>query len=109
MSDRVVEPEIDVMPRRLIDKKKADNVIGVLSSLDCVSDVLIVSHNYSGGTGYAVGRFIIRIKTSERVDEAAKRISEVCRDLFPHGYDIRIGRFTKTRPTLKDYLSGKER
>jgi methyl-coenzyme M reductase subunit D len=48
----------------------------------------------------AVSRIILKSKNADRVVE---KIHDICRELMPFGYSIRIGKFTKDYPTLHDY------
>ncbi|MEM2128291.1 MAG: methyl-coenzyme M reductase operon protein D [Candidatus Methanomethylicaceae archaeon] len=99
------KPEIEILPRRLMPSKKAEDFAALLKYTGMVSEVLFQRHNYSGG-GYMVGRFILLI--SENSPETViGKIKPLCEQVMPYGYDIRVGRFTKPRPTVKDYLAGR--
>ncbi|MGC8935824.1 MAG: methyl-coenzyme M reductase operon protein D [Candidatus Methanomethylicaceae archaeon] len=99
------KPEIEILPRRLMPSKKAEDFASLLKDTGMISEVLFQRHNYSGG-GYMVGRFvlILGVSTPEAVIE---KIKPLCEQVMPYGYDIRIGRFIKPRPTVKDYLTGR--
>lgn len=106
MSEQGVQPEIEIMPRRLMPKKKADDLILLIKDTEHVIDVLIHSHSYKGGDEI-IGRFFIRIADKSKADEVLGKLKPVFEQSMPFGYDVRIGRFTKTKPTIKDYLTGK--
>jgi methyl coenzyme M reductase subunit D len=99
------KPEIEILPRRLMSSKKAEDFAALLKDTGMISEVLLQRHNYSGG-GYMVGRFILLL--SEFSPEAViEKIRPLCEQVMPYGYDIRVGRFTKPKPTVKDYLRGR--
>ncbi len=99
------KPEIEILPRRLMPSKKAEDFAALLKDTGMISEVLFQRHNYSGG-GYMVGRFILLL--SEHSPETViGKIKPLCEQVMPYGYDIRVGRFTKPRPTVKDYLAGR--
>jgi methyl coenzyme M reductase subunit D len=106
MSSADVEPEIEIMPKRLMPEKKAEDVIQLVKGVEGVSDVLVQTYNYHGG-GLIVGRFIVRVISKSKVDEILNKLKPLLEQTMPFGYDVRIGRFTKTKPSLKDLVSGK--
>ncbi len=53
-----------------------------------------------------VGSFFLELESHDAVEETVEQIREVCDELIPFGYDLEIGRYTKYRPTLTDYLKG---
>ncbi|WP_456472001.1 methyl-coenzyme M reductase operon protein D [Methanocaldococcus sp.] len=46
------------------------------------------------------GRFIITLSDDSEIEE----IKKICEEMFPFGYDIRVGKFLKDKPTVTDYL-----
>ncbi|ENN96463.1 methyl-coenzyme M reductase operon protein D [Methanocaldococcus villosus KIN24-T80] len=46
------------------------------------------------------GRFIVTLSD----DSELEKIKKICEEMFPFGYDIRVGKFLKDRPTVTDYL-----
>jgi methyl-coenzyme M reductase subunit D len=46
------------------------------------------------------GRFWITLKDDSELDE----LKEICEELFPFGYNIKVGKFLKDRPTVTDYM-----
>jgi len=102
------KPDIEIMPERLMDKKKADDLIAIIKGMDHVSDVGIRKHKYVG-SGYLVGRFIVILKEEADVEEVIEKLRPVCDQMMPYGYYVRVGRFVKPRPTVSDYLRGTAR
>jgi len=99
------KPEIEIMPRRLMPREKAEDFASLLKETGMILDVLLQRHDYLGG-GYMVGRFIL-ILSEFSPEYVVEKIRPLCEQVMPYGYDIRIGRFTKPRPTVKDYLTGR--
>lgn len=100
--------EIEVMPRRLMGSKKSTDLAAIMRETEGVEEVLTHGPKYSGG-GAMTGRFILVLKEGYNPEEIIERIRPVCEQTMPYGYDIRVGQFTKPRPTVKDYLRGLER
>ncbi|WP_423792831.1 methyl-coenzyme M reductase operon protein D [Methanocaldococcus indicus] len=46
------------------------------------------------------GRFIVTLKDDSEID----KIHEICKELFPFGYNLKVGKFLKDKPTVTDYL-----
>ncbi|ADG12954.1 methyl-coenzyme M reductase operon protein D [Methanocaldococcus infernus] len=46
------------------------------------------------------GRFIVTLSD----DSELEKIEEICKEMFPFGYDIKVGKFLKEKPTVTDYL-----
>ena len=46
------------------------------------------------------GRFWITLKDDSEVD----KIEEICKSLFPYGYNIKVGKFTRSKATVTDYM-----
>jgi methyl coenzyme M reductase subunit D len=98
-------PDIEIMPERLMNREKADDIIAMIRNIDHVSDVDTRKHKYVGG-GYLVGRFIVMLKEGADVEKVIEKLRPVCSQMMPYGYRIRVGRFVKPRPTVSDYLRG---
>jgi methyl coenzyme M reductase subunit D len=98
-------PDIEIMPERLMDKKKADDLIVIMKDINHVLDVETRKHKFVGG-GFLVGRFIVILKESADVEEVIETLRRICSQTLPLGYNIRVGRFVKPRPTVSDYLRG---
>ncbi|MBC7120234.1 MAG: hypothetical protein H5T33_01440 [Candidatus Methanosuratus sp.] len=100
--------EIEVMPRRLMSDKKAKDLAAIMRDTEGVEEVLTQGPRYSGG-GSLTGRFIIVVKAGFSPEEIIAKLRPVCDQTMPYGYDMRIGQFTKPKPTVKDYIRGLER
>ncbi|MGQ9759782.1 MAG: methyl-coenzyme M reductase operon protein D [Candidatus Methanomethylicaceae archaeon] len=99
------KPEIEIMPKRLMASIKAEDFAELLKDTGMISEVLFQRHEYSGG-GYVVGRFIL-ITSALSPEDVIEKIRPLCDQVMPYGYYIRVGRFTKPRPTVKDYIKGR--
>lgn len=99
------KPEIEIMPKRLMPSAKAEDFAQLLKETGMISEVLFKKHKYSGG-GYLVGRFILIISFPSP-EEVIEKIRPLCEQVMPYGYYVRVGRFTKPRPTVKDYIEGR--
>jgi len=108
VSDSIELQEIDLMPRRLMNFKQGEPLVRALDADDRVAEVLIHGPKYHDGK-QVIGRFIIRLTPGTAPDEVLEAFKTMFESTMPFGYDVRIGRFTKPKPTVKDYLSGKVR
>lgn len=95
--------EIEVMPRRLMSMDKAREFVELVKSTGSIIEVLLHKHKYYDGR-YLVGRFILLIDGSP--EEIIEKITPICKQMMPYGFDIRVGKFTKPRPTVSDYIRG---
>jgi len=98
------EPEIEIFPDRLLSSETAEKLIARLRRIKNVVGVFVHGMSYYNSDEFAVSRIIVRVAKQEYVDEVAERIKEVCRSMLPFSFKLRVGRFTKTRPTVSDYL-----
>lgn len=103
MPDYSGTPDIDIMPRRLMEQKKSDEFVQIIKDMNEVSDVGVKTHNWRGG-GYLAGRFIIILKKGTDAETVAAKLKPIMDQMMPYGYDVHYGRFTKPRPTVKDYI-----
>ncbi len=99
-------PEIEVMPRRLMSAKRGEPLLSALNGDDRIVEVLTHGPKYHDGK-HVIGRFIIRLIPDSAPGEVIEALKPIFESAMPHGYDVRIGRFTKPKPTVKDYLSGR--
>ena len=51
-----------------------------------------------------VGSFFIEIESEEFLEEALAEIKAVCDRTIPFGYTMDVGRYSKYKPTLTDYM-----
>jgi methyl-coenzyme M reductase subunit D len=100
-----IPPEIEIMPRRLMPKSKAEEFVNLIKNTGLVKEVLIYKQKYSDGKSYLANRFILIININSP-EEVIEKIKPICNQMMPYGYDIRIGRFIKLRPTVSDYIRG---
>lgn len=98
------EQEIEIMPRRLMSMDKAEEFVNLIKSTGLINEVLLYKHKYYDGR-YLVGRFILLINRVTP-EEVIEKITPICEQMMPYGFDIRIGKFTKPRPTVSDYIRG---
>ncbi|MCQ8891931.1 MAG: hypothetical protein NQU41_00950 [Candidatus Methanosuratincola sp.] len=105
MSQQAHFREIEVMPRRLMSDKKAMDLAAIMRDTEGVEEVLTHGPRFSGG-GRLTGRFIIVVKSGFTPEDVIAKLKPVCDQSMPYGYDVRVGQFTKPRPTVKDYLRG---
>lgn len=108
MPDKTEARELQIFPRRLMDSKKADDFVALLKEMPEVEEVFIHGPSYKGG-GHIVGSVIIRVHPGVSISETTERIKPICEQYMQFGFDLRAGQFTKTRPTVKDYVTGKLR
>ena len=46
------------------------------------------------------GRFWITLSDDSELD----KLDAICKEMFPFGYNLRVGKFLKDRPTVTDYI-----
>ena len=51
-----------------------------------------------------VGSFFVEIESEEFVEETVAKIKEICDRTIVHGYTMDVGRYSKYKPTLTDYM-----
>jgi methyl coenzyme M reductase subunit D len=95
--------DLYILPRRLMDPKKAQELIAIIKEMKEVINVEIVKMSYSGG-GYVVGRFILSLKGDADADKIMAQLKPILDQMMPYGYDADRGVFIKPRKTVKDYL-----
>jgi len=96
--------EIEITPHRLLGKNTTRKLLKFLGSIPSVTNMLLDSIDYKDGTGSLTKRIIVQVKDTSQIDTVLIDIEGLCRNLLPAGHDVRVGRFTKTRPTVSDYL-----
>jgi methyl-coenzyme M reductase subunit D len=94
-----IRPEIQIFPYRLMSEERAQKLVEVLYGVEGVSNI---SFN---GPGNMVGWLWVELlEMNGDGVETVSEICEVCTRYLPFGYEIQVGRFTKYRPTIADYL-----
>ncbi len=86
--------------------EKGESLVSALNGDDRVVEVLIHGPKYRDGK-QIIGRFIIRLVPGTAPEVILSSFKPTFESTMPFGYDVRIGRFTKPKPTVKDYLSGR--
>ena len=51
-----------------------------------------------------VGSFFVEVESKDFVDQVLEGVTEVCEKLLPFGYNLDVGRYSKFKPTLTDYM-----
>jgi len=124
--------EVEVFPHRYLKAKTTEKFLNEIYSLETVERVVIhgqplpktVYYGPARGTSVhhserkvinvhgvpveltvMAGRFWITLKDDSEID----KIEEICRSLFPFGYNIKIGKFTRDKATVTDYIKYGER
>lgn len=54
-----------------------------------------------------VGRVFVEIDDIDHVQQALEEIDRICTDLLPFGFNLEVGRYSKFKPTVTDYMKGK--
>lgn len=101
-------PDIDIMPKRLMNRKKAEDLCAIIREMEQVEEVHTKNFPFKGG-GYVVGRFILVLKPGTDHEATVRELKPVMEQTMPYGFEIRFGRFVKPKPTVKDYLTGKQK
>ncbi|MEG9195344.1 MAG: hypothetical protein DSO01_06500 [Archaeoglobi archaeon] len=105
--------DIEIFPNRILGAKTAERLLDRISEIEDVEGFIIQGPRVKSDArekivfkgkemelSVAVSRIILKSKNADRVVE---KIHDICRELMPFGYSIRIGKFTKDYPTLHDY------
>ncbi|MEM0301705.1 MAG: methyl-coenzyme M reductase operon protein D [Archaeoglobaceae archaeon] len=105
--------EVEIFPYRLLGTKTAETLLSKISEIEEVEGVLIQGPRVKSDVkekivikgeemelSVAISRLILRAKDPDKVVD---KLNEICKNLLPFGYSIRIGKFTKDQPTLHDY------
>jgi methyl coenzyme M reductase subunit D len=103
MSRNRTKSDIEIIPRRLMDAKKADELVAIIKEIPQVETVEKVTHNYRGG-GFLVGRFIVIISENAVPEVIIEKMEPVLNQMMPYGYDTAVGVFVKPWKTVKDYI-----
>jgi len=127
-------PEIMIMPNRLLSADTTEKVLNKIYKVKHVRQVTCQGENLprkltSGpGTGLdvnhperrkikvdgketelwvLVGRIFVEIDDVDNVQKALKDIEKICKEMFPYGFTLEIGRYSKFKPTVTDYAKGR--
>lgn len=127
-------PEIMVMPSRLLSADTTEKVLNRIYEIEhvrqvtCQGENLPKKLNLGPGTGLdvnhperkkitvkgketelwvQVGRIFVEVDDIDNVQKVTEAIKEICEELFPFGFDLEIGRYSKFKPTTTDYAKGR--
>jgi len=53
-----------------------------------------------------IGSIFIELKSEDSVEDALVQIKAVCDETIPSGYTLDVGRYSKYKPSLTDYMKG---
>ncbi len=124
-------PELKIFPNRLLRADTTEKLLNGINELPQVRQINIhgenlpatvrlgphigipVNHPERKSIQYGdqevvltmmVGSIFVELLGYDEVEEAVDGIREVCDELLPFGYQLEIGRYSKFRPSLSDYL-----
>ncbi len=105
--------DIEIFPNRILGAKTAERLLDRISEIEGVEGFIVQGPRVKSDArekivfkgkemelSVAVSRIILRSNNADRVVE---RLHDICKELLPFGYSIRIGKFTRDYPTLHDY------
>jgi len=101
-----IRPEIQIFPFKLISKETADKITDELTRFDFVTNVSVHGPSISSNENenYMVGWIWIEVEDNN--EDVQKIIKDVCDEFMPFGYTIEVGRFTKYKKGVSDYIKG---
>jgi methyl-coenzyme M reductase subunit D len=126
-------PEIMIFPKRLLSAETTEKLLNRIHGLDHVRQInlhgenLPVTVNYGPGKGHKVdhpqrklievkgekmelkvqvGRVFVEVEDIDFVEEVSDEIERICDEILPFGYYLKVGRYSKFRPTVSDYIRG---
>lgn len=91
-----VLPEVQIVPHRLLSEKTGMKLVEELKTVGLVSRVAYA------GPGDTIGYIWVEVFGFH--EKTMERIKAACDKYLPFGYDLSIGRFTKYRKTVSDYI-----
>ncbi len=91
-----VLPEVQIVPHRLLSEKTGMKLVEELKTVGLVSRVAYA------GPGDMIGYIWVEVFGFH--EKTMERIRAACDKYLPFGYDLSIGRFTKYRKTVSDYI-----
>jgi methyl-coenzyme M reductase subunit D len=127
-------PEIMIMPSRLLSADTTEKVLNRIYEVEhvrqvtCQGENLPKKLNLGPGTGLdvnhperkkitvkgketelwvQVGRIFVEVDDIDNVQKVTEAIEKICEELFPFGFDLEIGRYSKFKPTTTDYAKGR--
>lgn len=126
-------PEVKIFTNRLLSAETTEKVLNALLTVDHIRQMHIngeylppkvksgpntgidVNHPERKIIKYGeqevlltnlVGAFFIELKGEEFIEAAVEEIKTICDEVIPFGYTMDVGRYSKYKPTLTDYMKG---
>lgn len=132
-TEAVPLPEIMIFPKRLLNAETTERLLNRIHGLKHVRQInlhgenLPVTVNYGPGKGHKVdhpqrrvievsgekmelriqvGRIFVEVDDIDNVQEVSDEIERICEEILPFDFYLEVGRYSKFRPTVTDYLRG---
>ncbi|HUV24246.1 MAG TPA: methyl-coenzyme M reductase operon protein D [Methanomassiliicoccales archaeon] len=126
-------PEIMIFPKRLLNADTTEKLLNRIHGLKHVRQInlhgesLPVVVNYGPGKGHKVdhpqrrvievkgekmelrvqvGRIFVEVDDIDYVQEVSEEIERICEETLPFDFYLEVGRYSKFKPSLTDYLRG---
>lgn len=130
--ERIVLPEIMIMPSRLLSADTTEKILNKIYEvkyvrhINCQGESLPLKLTSGPGSGLLVnhperkvikvkgkdeelrilvGRIFVEIEDFEHVEETLRKIEKICEEMLPFGFDLEVGRYSKFKPTVTDYAN----
>jgi methyl-coenzyme M reductase subunit D len=125
--ERVVLPEIMIMPSRLLSADTTEKILNriyevrYVKHINCQGESLPLKLTSGPGSGLLVNhperkvikvngkdtelKIFVEIEDFEHVEETLQRIEKICEEMLPFGFDLEVGRYSKFKPTTTDYAN----
>lgn len=127
-------PEIQIMPNRLLGAETTEKVLNKIYKVKHVRQVTCQGENLprkvTSGAGAGldvnhperkkinvngketelwvqVGRIFVEVDDLDNVQKVLKEVEKICKEMFPYGFTLEIGRYSKFKPTVSDYAKGR--
>lgn len=124
-------PEVMIFPNRLLSADTTERLMTQLKQIDHVNQITLhgenipaivnrgphkglpVEHSERRNIKYGetevelrlqVGRIYVEVDDVDSVQGVIEAMRPICDDILVHGYSIEVGRYSKYRPTLSDYM-----
>lgn len=127
-------PEVQIITNRLLSANTTEAILNALNTIQNIRQINMTGENLprviNSGPGkglinnhterrmirvggreielcYLVGAFYIEldVKTEEELKKRVDDIKATCNSLIGCGYTLQVGRYSKYKPTLRDYRS----
>jgi methyl-coenzyme M reductase subunit D len=124
-------PEVLIFPNRLLSASTTEKLMTLLRDIEHVNQITLhgenipaivnrgpnkglpVKHSERRTIKYGeaeielrlqVGRIYVEVDDVDNVQEVIDKIKSICDEILIHGYSIEVGRYSKYRSTLSDYM-----